>query len=597
MIGGLNIDAWITIMTVIMVLGMLLFTKVRTDVVFMAAIGTLFVTGVLDLKESFAGFSSSAVVTTGILAVVVAGLRYTGVLQWIVINVFGLPDSYSKALLRMMIPVGLLSAFINNTTVTALFVDVLKQWARKLNIAPSKLFIPLAYVVLLGGVCTVIGTTSNIVISDLYHEVTGRQMDMFLPFVPGMACLFVGMTLIIVMRRWLPERVSPESAFETMHDYTVELLVPSDNPNFGKTLGEAGLFHVNGGSLIGLYRFDNLPAAVSESEFIMGGDRLIYAGKIEEILDLKQSHKLVVSDHHIYSMSEMSRFFRLCMAYVNFDSDLIGKTIGDTSIEQDYELILVAVSRCGKRLDVAPRDVILQAGDALLFECPRKMKITADQLISKLQFSDFQEFVRLGPETILSSLIMLAMLVLTALNVVSLLKGTILAALAMLLCRCCGANQAMNSVNWRVLTSMAGSIVIGTAISKTGIAQNIAYGILGICGPHPLMMMIAICILAMLITQLVMNVAAGAMFFPIMYEVAIQANCDPTTFILALMIAVNTAFATPIGAPPNMLVYGPGDLRFTDFMRVGIPLAILVAITGIVTVCMMFPITPLPLHP
>ena len=165
---GLSIDAWITIATVITIIAVMLFTKVRTDAVMLIAIGVLFATGVLDAKEMCSGFSAGTVVVTGVLAVVMAGLRYTGVLQWIMKHVFGLPDRYPTALMRMMVPVSLLSAFLSNTMLTILFGNVLKRWSRKLNIAPSKLYLPMVYAVQMGGVLTLIGTSTNIVVADLY---------------------------------------------------------------------------------------------------------------------------------------------------------------------------------------------------------------------------------------------------------------------------------------------------------------------------------------------------------------------------------------------------------------------------------------------
>ena len=590
---GLSVNAWITLVTVAAVIGVLLMTKVRTDAVFLIAIGVLFATGVLDAREACSGFNSSAVVVTGVLTVVVAGLRFTGVLQWVLKHIFGLPSSYLKALLRMMVPVSLLSAFINNTTVTALFGGVVKQWARKLGMAASKLYIPLVYAVLMGGVCTLIGTPSNIVISELYEDASGNAMNMFTPLVPGAICLVAGMVVIILMRRWLPERKQPEEAFEQTLDYTVELLVPADNPNIGKTLGEAGLLHVRGGSLIEMYHFDDVQATIGEDEFIMGGDRLVFAGRIDEILELKSSHSLAIADHPVFSLSETSRNAHLRTASVSFGSPLIGKTIGDSTIERDYDLILVAVARRGRRIEASPREVELQAGDTLLFECPRNMKAYAERLSSQLQFSDFQEVFEIGPKTLVSTLIMVVMLVLTSLDVVSLLQGTVMAALAMLICRCCTISQAMDSLNWNVLMGMAGSIVLGTAITKTGIAESIATGILGMCGTHPLVVMVAVCAVAALFTQLIMNVAVGAMFFPIMYQAAVQIGYEPVTFLVALMIAVNTSFATPIGAPSNMMVYAPGGYRFSDFMRIGIPLTFIITVIGIAATCLVFPLTPL----
>ncbi len=590
---GFSLDAWITIATVIVVIVVMLMTKVRADAVMLIAIGVLFVTGVLDAKEMCSGFSAGTVVVTGVLAVVMAGLRYTGVLQWMMKHVFGLPDRYPVALLRMMVPAAALSAFVSNTMLTMLFGNVLKRWAKKLNLAPSKLYLPMVYAVQMGGVCTLIGTSTNIVVADLYENATGRAMNMFAIFVPGAACLVVGILFIVAVRRWLPARTSPTAAFETALDYTVELLVPSDNPNICKTLGEAGLFHVKGGNLIAIRHFDHDPLILSEDEYVMGGDRLVYAGQIDEILELKETHSLVVSDHHILSMNEINKNYELRIAFVNFYSKLIGKTIGSSTLERDNNMVLVAVARRGKRIEAAPREVELQAGDTLLFECPRKTNTYAEHLSSMLQFSDFQEVVKIGPKTIVSSLIMTAMMILTALNVVSLLHGTVLAALAMLAFRCCTINQAMDSISWRALMSLAGSIVLGMAISKTGIAQATAQAVINMVGGQPILIMLGVCLAAVLITQLVENVAVTAMFFPIMFHAAEQVGYEPAPFLLALMIAANASYATPIAASPNMLVYGPGGYHFTDYMRIGIPLTIIVTVTGIAAVVLAYPLVRL----
>ena len=593
LLWGLSIDAWITIATVVTIIAVMLFTKVRTDAVMLIAIGVLFVTGVLDAKEMCAGFSAGTVVVTGVLAIVMAGLRYTGVLHWMLRNIFGMPSRYQTALLRMMVPVSMMSAFVSNTMLTVLFGNVLKRWARKLSIAPSKLYLPMVYAVQMGGVCTLIGTSTNIVVADLYESATGKTMNMFSILAPGALCLVVGIGFIIAMRRWLPERKAPEEAFEAANDYTVELRVPSDNPNICKTLGEAGLFHVKGGNLISIRHFDHDPSFFSEDEFVMGGDRLVYAGQIDEILELKETHSLVVSDHPIRSMNEINKNYELRIAYVNFYSKLIGRTIGHCTIERDNNVILVAVARRGRRIEAAPREVVLQAGDTLLFECPRKTNTYVSNLASQLQFSDFQEVVKTGPNTIVSSLIMTAMMILTATNMVSLLQGTVLAALAMLLFRCCTINQAMESISWRALMGLAGAIVLGSAIAKTGIAQKIAFAVISMVGTHPIWIMLGVCLAAMLITQLVENVAVTAMFFPIMYHAAIQVGYEPAPFLLALMIAANASYCTPIAAAPNMLVYGPGGYRFSDYMRIGIPLTILVTITGVAAVILTYPLVKL----
>ncbi len=590
---GFSIDAWITIVTVFTMFTVLLFTKWRSDLVFLGAIGVLYVTGVLDAKEAFSGFSSTSVITVGVLFVVVAGLTHTGVLHYIVKFLLGTPNSYSKAVTRLMLPVAVLSSFLSNTTVVTLFVGIVKMWAKKLGVSPSKLLIPLSYASGMGGVCTLIGTPPNLIISGLYEEKTGVAMNILTTTVPGLFCLAVGILSIIAMRRLLPDRKTPESTFESTGDYTVELQVPSDNPHIGQTLGEAGLFHVNGGSLIGMYHFDDIPLPITEDEPIMGGDHLVYAGQIDELIAMATSHRLVSSDHHIFSMSEIDKSRQLRTAYVDFGSRLIGTTIGGSSFEKDNNMVLAAVSRRGERINEAPRNVELQAGDTLLLVCQKNFNVNTSSMRDALHFFDSDEVPNIGTGTLVSTAIMIAMVALSAFGVMPLLQCAFLAAAAMLICRCCNMEQAMRAINWDILMVFAGSAVLGLAIQKTGIAEWLANGILDVCGTNPIVVMTAVCFVGTFITELISNTAAGAMFFPIMYEAAEKLGYEPFPFLIALMVSVSSSFATPIGSPTHMLVYGPGGYRFSDFMRIGLLMNLIILAANIFIVNIIYPLTPL----
>ena len=590
---GFNLQAWITIATVLTMFSVLLFTKLRADAVFLGAIAILFVTGVLDAKEAFSGFSSTSVIVIGVLFVVVAGLMHTGVLQWIVKHLLGQPKSYFKAVVRLMLPVAALSSFLSNTTVVALFVGIVKMWSKKLGVSPSKLLIPLSYASGMGGVCTLIGTPPNLIISGLYADHTGTAMNVLATTIPGLFCLFIGVLSIIAMRRLLPNRQAPEAAFEATSDYTVELLVPSNNPYVGKTISQAGITEVHGGRLIEIIHFDEVVSPVPSQEPIMGGDRLIFAGQIDEILDLKVSHCFVNADHHVFTMDEVNKDRQLRTAYVTFGSKLINTTIGDSSFEKDNSMTLVAVARKGKRIDESPRKVMLQAGDTLLFECPPDLDINTERLSSQLQFFDSMQVPNIGRKTFISTTIMIAMVVLSALNVIPLLQCAFLAAIAMLLFRCCNVDQAMKSINWEILMVFAGSVVLGIAIQKTGIAERLAFGILDVCGSNPIVVMTAICFVGTFITEFISNTAAGAMFFPIMYEAAEKLGYEPYPFLIALMVSVSSSFATPIGSPTHMLVYAPGGYRFSDFMRIGLLMNLIILAANIFIVNIVYPLTPL----
>ena len=590
---GFGLDAWITIVTVLGMFTILLFTKWRSDVVFLGAIGVLFVTGVLDAKEAFSGFSSTSVITVGVLFVVVAGLTHTGVLQWIVKNLLGTPDGFSKAVTRLMVPVAVLSSFLSNTTVVALFVGIVKMWSKKLGVSPSKLLIPLSYASGMGGVCTLIGTPPNLIISGLYEEKTGVAMNILTTTIPGLFCLFVGVLSIIAMRRLLPDRKAPEDAFEMTNEYTLELLVPSDNPYIGKKLGEVGLIHVDGGSLIELYHFDNTPSPISEDLPIMGGDRLVYAGRIDQLIDVADKYQLVSADHPVFSTKEFSEGHRLHTAYVNIGSSLIGKTIGDSTFEKDNNVMLAAVARSGERINEVPRKVVLRAGDTLLLVCPKHFNLDTDSLKGALRFFDSDDVPNMGSGTLISTAIMIAMVTLSALGIMPLLQCAFLAAAAMLIFRCCNMEQAMKAINWEILMVFAGSAVLGLAIQKTGIAEWMANGILDVCGTNPLVVMTAVCFVGTFITEFISNTAAGAMFFPIMYEAAEKMGYEPFPFLVALMVSVSSSFATPIGSPTHMLVYGPGGYRFSDFMRIGLLMNIIILAANILIVNIVYPITPL----
>ena len=493
---GFGIDAWITIVTVLGMFTVLLTTKMRTDLVFLGAISILCVTGVLDAKEAFSGFSSTSVVVIGVLFVVVAGLTYTGVLQWIVKNLLGTPNSYARAVTRLMVPVAVLSSFLSNTTVVALFVNIVKMWAKKLNVSPSKLLIPLSYASGMGGVCTLIGTPPNMIISGLK---TGATMNILATAIPGLFCLAVGVLSVIALSRLLPDRKAPEDTTEETTDYTVELIVPSTHKFIAKTIGKAGMFNVDGCRLLKWRHFDDAAVPISEDEYLMGGDHLTYAGQTKAVLELAKTHGLILGE----------------------------------------------------------------------------------------------EVINVGRGTLISSLIMIAMVVVSALGFMPLLQCALIAAAAMLVFRCCTPDQAMKSINWDILMVFAASVVLGLAIQKTGIAERLALGILDICGTNPLVVMTAICLVATFITEFISNTAAGAMFFPIMYEAAEKLGYEPFPFLIALMIAVSSSFATPIGSPTHMLVYAPGGYRFSDFMRIGLLMNIIILAANIFIVNLIYPLTPL----
>ncbi len=589
---GLGLDAWLTILLLLAMFGLMMFSKIPAEFVFLGGMGFLCVTGILDTEQALSGFSASSVVVIGVLFVVIAGLVHSGVVHWMVKRVLGTPSSYSTAIVRMMVPVAVFSSFLNNTTVVALFMKVVKEWAKKLDIRPSKLLIPLSYAASLGGICTLIGTPPNLIISGMLASEKGTELNIFSTTIPGLFCLAVGIVFILLTKRLLPDRKSSGENFEDTQVYTAELLVPSASELIGKTIADAGLMNVRGGRLLEIVRFDHeVVSPVSPDEYIMGGDRLVYSGQVDTIKELRTSHGLTVATKPVFSVDKDEKNRQFCTASVRRGSVLIGTSMEECDFEETHSAVLVAVVREGERIDQNPRSVKLQYADVLLFECQRmQLKNFSSSAEKDLRFLNFEEAPATGRRTLLAGAIMLAMVLLSTFGVMSLLQSCFLAAAAMLVTRCCTTRQAWESINWPIVMVFAGSVCLGTAIEETGIATAIADGILSACGTNALVVLFCICFVATFITEFISNTACAAMFFPIAYQTAVSLDVNPVTFCIALMIAVSSSFATPIGSPTNMLVYGEGGYRFTDFMRIGLLMNIVILVANIFIVTLLFPL-------
>lgn len=504
---GLSLNAWLTIAIVVIMFASLLFTKVRTEVAFFGAMVALFLSGVLDVKDAFGGFSAESVVLVVVLYMVIAGLTHTGVLDWIVNHLMGLPKTLSGATLRLMLPVAALSAFLSNTTVVALYINVVKKWAKRLHIAPSKLLIPLSYASCFGGVCTIIGTPPNIIISGLYAEQTGIQLGIFTPTICGLFCFLVGTVSVLALQCFLPSHKSLLEEVES-DSFVGEIRVPSDNPYIGMTISEMKAVkpEMSDVDIIAIRRFDNeLVVPVAADEIVMGGDRII-------------------------ASSKRSSFVRFVRHYGMKSVFLPMMT------EED-----VSPNNCG------------------------------------------------GKMTLLSSLIMMAMVSVSALGLMSILQAAVLAVVLMVVCRCCTSSQAISSIDWNIIIVFAGSVAMGKAIEQTGIATAIVYSLLDVCGSNPYVVLTVVCLVGTFITEFISNTAAGAMFCPIALAAASSLGVNPLTFCVALMISVSSSFATPIGSPTHMLVYAPGGYRFGDFARIGIPMNLIILAANIFITTLVFP--------
>lgn len=566
----------------------MVFNKLPSDVLALLIIAVLLVTGTLPRQEALSCFSSSSVVLVGVLSVLAAGLIHSGVPHWIAKHLLRSPSSYTQALGRLFLPAAALSMFVSNMAVVSLFVSVVKVWAKKVNVAPSKLLLPLSYASTLGGLCSLIGNSPNLVLAEFYTASTGKSLGVFAPFWPGLVCSVVGLVTVILLQRLIPARRAPEESFESSTEYTLELLVPTDCPHIGDTVDEANLYKVNGGQLIEIVRFDReVISPVPRDEFILGGDRLVYSGQINSILELRESHGLVNATHHVFSVNEVNRNRKLQMAIVDANSPLVGHAMVDVNFEEKNNVVLVAVARAGERLAAIPREIALRAGDTILLE---GNKLSPDHFAGNLNFFDSLALPQSGVKTLVSSFIMLGMVILSMLNIVPLLESCFIAVMLMGFTRCFSVEQLQRSINWKMLMVFAGSVCLGRAIDVTHIAEFMGQMVQGVCGTNALWALIIISFTATFITEFISNTTAAAVFAPVALHVAHSLGANPLTFIISLMLAVSCSFATPISSETNTLIYGYGGYRFHDYFRLGICMNLILLVTNILVVTTLIPL-------
>ena len=589
LLSSLKAEAWITLAILIVMFILLLKTKIPSEFVYFGTMASFYITGALSEKETFSSFSTIAVVTVGVLYVVMAGLIHTGVLNWVIDKTLGKPRQYSSALFRMMVPAALCSAIIFNSVVTTVFMKKIKAWARSLSLAPSKMLLPLSYAAGLGGVCTIIGTPPNILLSSMVRHDLSVQMDFFAPFIPGICCAVAGILVLILFRRLLPDRRTPQEIFEEAHEYTVEFLVPDDSYLVGRTVEETKLLIVEGGRLAEIVRDGKkVICPVQPDETIEQGDRLIYAGRADELMQLRKTHELAMAEP-VFSVKEptMKRLFYT--ASLQHDSLLAGYSMSNCDLESNHNVTLLAVVREGELIDENPYKVKLGFQDVLLFEGNPDRKGVLEKTAAKdLIFVDSIYSPKYGVRTLVSFLIVMAMILLQHLGVMTLLQSAMLAAIAMMATYCCTTTQAWHAINWNTIMVFASSIAIAVAVQHSGISYVIAKEIVTISGWNPIAAIVCICVLASITTEFITDTAVAAIFYPIALTTALLLGQDAVPFIIALMIAVSTCFATPIGTPSNRLVYSEGGYHPYDYLTVGIPMKLVTLVVSITVISLLY---------
>jgi len=561
----------------------LIFTRTAAHLVMMAVLIILSISGVLTTGEAFAGFSNHGVLTVAAMFVVAAGIHGSGGVDLLVKHVLRHPKSVRVAQMRIGIPVALLSAFLNNTPVVATMIPAVRAWARQIDIPASKLMIPLSYSAILGGTLTLIGTSTNLVVNGQYQELTGNAgFSLFSITAVGLPVMIVGMLFIyFVYPKSLPNR-QEQAMFGNLREFTLEVAVAFDGPLVGKTVQEAGLRNLKRIYLVEIERAGAIVPAVSSEEQLQGGDRLVFAGNTEAISDLLRIKGIVPSTDGVPTLSREHRERRLVEAVISPHSNCINQTVRDAQFRERYGAAVLAVARNGERLPGNLGTTRLKPGDTLLLEA-------RPAFVSRQKYNkDFLLISDLGTEpprhqrALLSWSILLVVVLAAACGVMSMLNAALLGAAAMMLTGCCSAQQAQKSLDPAVLLTIAASFALGNAMYKTGVAQWLAEGLLVVGLGHPILLLCLIYASVWLLTELITNNAAAILMLPVVLELTQKAALNPEPFILATMMAASASFSTPLGYQTNLMVYGPGGYRFTDFLKAGLPMSLLVGITTVV---------------
>jgi di/tricarboxylate transporter len=582
---------WITLAVVVSIVILMAREYAGPDVIMMAGLFTLAATGVLTPAEAFAGFANEAMATVGALLVLSAALRGTGAMEGIFGRLLGRTRRELAGLVRMMTPIAAASAFLNNTTIVAMTAPLVISWARRNGLSPSRFLIPLSYATILGGVITIIGTSTNLTVAGLMVKAGMAPMGFFELAPVGIPVCVAGLLYLIVLApRLLPSRKDlAQRLGEQRREYTVAVKVEPRCPLIGQTIEQAGLRHLPGLFVVEIDRNQRGITPVAPDETIQEGDEIVFAGIVDTIVDLQKIRGLSPA-HEGAGVSPTRPDRRLAEAVVSSSSPLVNRTIRDANFRTVYDAAVIAVHRNGERAEGKIGDIVLRPGDTLLLQTApgfgRAHRNSPDfYLVSEIAEAESPRYDRAW----VSIAILLALIAVVTLGWFPISIAAFLAAGALVATRCISAASARRSVEWPILILIASAIGVAGAVEKTGLAAAIAATLTPGGGFGPTVSLGMIYFVTVLLTEILSNNAAAALMFPVGVAAAHQLGVDPRGFVIGVTVAASCGFATPFGYQTHLIVYGPGGYRFMDFVRTGLPLDILCGLVAIAVIPIVWP--------
>lgn len=582
-------DAWITLAVVAAILIGLAREVAPPSVLIFVGVVVLLISGVVDASEAFAGFSNPAPFTVAALFVVARAVSKTGAIRPLTRSMMGDVGHTRRPMLRMLFPTALSSGFLNNTPLVAMLIPEVTAWARRRGSDVSKFLLPLSYGAILGGLVTLIGTSTNLVIAGQMGEVGLEPFSFFELGAVGLPIAIVGIVILVAISpRLLASKQSSAAGFrEDTRKFTIELEVVPGGPVDGKTVEEAKLRHLSDVFLASIDRGDTTIAPARPNTVLRGGNLLRFVGEVSQILDLQNLAGVRLAEHrHLSEMeSPSARFFQVVVAP---DSPFVGKTLSEAQFRSQYQAAVVAIHRAGHRLEGKLGEMPIRVGDAFLVvadpEFKDRWQNRSDFLIIASLDDELSPPARGGGVTIV---ILVGMILVAALNIVPILEASLAAVVLLLAMRILTPDEARRAVDLEVIGVIASAFGLAAAMQASGLADLIADGIVTLFqGIGPTGVLLGIVIATVALTELVTNNAAALLMFPIAITGANAAAIDPRGMAVAVAISASASFLTPIGYQTNTMVYGPGGYNIKDYIKTGAPLTLLV----IVTVTLLVPV-------
>ena len=585
-------EQWFTTAVIVVTIAVLIRDLLPPSVAMTGAMVATLTAGIITPTEALAGFSNPAPVTIAALYVLAKAADKTGALTPAVGSLLGNHHSQRMTMARLTIPATFTSAFLNNTPIVAMLIPQVEIWAEARNRSPSHYLLPLSYAAVLGGVVTLMGTATNIVVSGLLEAAGQPPLGFFEITKIGLPVAVVGVSMIIALAPVLmpTRRSASQASREEMPEFTVDMVVETGGPLDGASVDQAGLRNLAGVFLVEIDRGGETIAAVGPDHILHGADRLRFAGRVDNVVDLLTLTGVALAEQTHVDLVDTPQAAHF-QAVIGAGSFLSGRTLKEIGFRSRYQAAVVAIHRAGQRVEAKLGDIELRAGDTLL--------VIADPGW-KDRWSDRQDFILIAPlagtprmrsrRALVVAAVAVGIVATAATGVLPMVTAALLGGAALVVFGVVSPREAKASVDLDVIVTIGSAFGLAAAMEASGLAATIADGLvkgLGTLGPAGLLA--GVVLTTVLLKELITNKAAVLLVFPIAIATADSFGINPRGFALAVAVAAATSFLTPIGYQTNMMVYGPGGYRFTDYLRLGIPLTVAVVAVILVGVPIIWP--------